>query len=461
MVVLLMKNHAFAPILIALPILSLVGCAGPVRKTRSARSATDAANATASTTPPTGDAAELGVRVARWRAWEPKGLSRRTVQFPDIFMSAEIESKAEPKVSCEKLESGSLVCNVGVDLGPDDDGDANGFSCTAVVSRIPLPFGLLFKQTLAGRTIEEVPIVEVENLPKDITASRVVVPSYGERDQSTAFATTKVAVAYGPGYTLTCEDNGAGGSAAFRRISSRFFTSAAFSKMPPAPMLRAAFKQRRGESVRGFSLATVHKEEDGYWESHQSFYLETNGKSWSVFDGQQIVERDAKGAVESMRHTRWFDGGAPVVVSAKPGESGKIRVKVEGPGKSESIEMTPKAPVSTELWEAPALRKVSSAAGGSHKYAFPSISADGEPTLHYAALSRAKVGVVLEEIDHGTKKKKTSAEEEHVEKNEISVDERGFSTKQVSAENVYERLFLTGELPARSGAKAPARKKAP
>ncbi len=446
------KLQPLMPFALVLPVLSLVGCGSPSK--HGLKTPTGAPAGAAAPTP-----AEGAARVARWRAWEPKGLSRRPVAFPDISMSADVEAKTEPKVGCQKLQNGSLLCSVQIDLGRDDEGEAKGFTCTAFIDRAPLPFGVLLKRTLAGRTIEEVPLIELESLPKDVTSSRVVVPSYGEQEQSTLFGTTKVAAAYGPGFTLACEDNSAGGSAAFRRISSRFFASASFSKMPPAPMLRAAFKQRRGDSIRGFALAAIQKEDDGYLESHQSFSLETNGKSWSVVDSQKVVERDAKGTVESMRDTRWFDGDAQIVLSAKPSESGKIRVKIEGGGKSESIELTPKAPLSTELWEAPALRKVSSAAGASHRYGFPSISADGEPTLVYAALSRAKAGVIFEEIDRAKKKKST--EEEHIEKNEISVDARGFSTKQVSAENVYERLFLTGDLPVAGAAKGSPRRRAP
>jgi hypothetical protein len=173
-------------------------------------------------------------------------------------------------------------------------------------------------------------------------------------------------------------------------------------------------------------------------------------------DTQRLVERDAKGAVNSIRIVQWTNGESPTVLSAKPGESGKMRLKLEDGQKSDSLEITPQAPLSTELWDAPALLRVSSGAAQAHRYAFLSVNADGEPTIEYFVLTRAKSGVLIGEVDRGGKKKNRAASPESVEKNEISIDDRGFVTKVVSADTISERILLEGDVPARSTAKAGA-----
>lgn len=406
------------------------------------------------------DPAERAAKITKWRAWEPKSLKKHRVEFADAGMSAELESVAAPKVECQKLGTGGMLCGAQVDLGTDDEGEKKELTCSVLVDKTPLPFGVLFKRTLGGRTIEEVPKLEIESTPHG-AAARIVVPSNLDEEERTIFGTTKIAVAYGSGYTLACEDNNAGASAAFKRLASGFFGSASFRKPVTTPLLRTAFKHRRGDALRGFSVATILKEDEGYSETYSSFHFETDGKTWHVMDMQKLVERDAKGAIDSIRTVHWREGGSPAVLSAKPGESGKMRLKLEDGQKSDSLEITPQAPLSTELWEAPALLKVSSGAAQAHRYGFLSVNADGEPTIAYSALSRAKSGVLLEEVDHGGKKKKGAASPESVEKNEISLDDRGFSTKQVSADTIYERIFLEGDLPARPAAKARAGRRTP
>jgi hypothetical protein len=406
------------------------------------------------------DPAERAAKIARWRAWEPKSLAKHRIDLADAGMSAELESASAPKVECQKLASGGMLCGAQIDLGTDDEGERKELTCSVLVDKTPLPFGVFFKRTLAGRTIEEVPKLEVEPTPNG-AAARIVVPSNLDEEERTVFGTTKIAVAYGSGYSLACEDNNAGASAAFERISSAFFASASFRKPVTTALLRTAFRHRRGDALRGFSVASIVKEDEGYSETYSSFYFETDGKTWHVMDMQKLVERDAKGAVDSIRTVHWREGGSPAVLSAKPGESGKMRLKLEDGQKSESLEITPLAPLSTELWEAPALLRVSSGAAQAHRYGFLSVNADGEPTIAYSALSRAKSGVLVEEVDHGGKKKNTGASPESIEKNEISIDERGFSTKQVSADTIYERIFLEGDLPARNAAKARSGRRAP
>lgn len=406
------------------------------------------------------DPAEGLAKIARWRAWEPKQLQGRKIQFADLGMIAEVESAAEPEIGCQKLKTGSVICSVKIDLGKDDEGEPKGFGCSALVDRTPLPLGVLFKRALGERTVEEAPPVEVEATAQG-TSARILVPSFEDHDGKTIFGTTKVAVTYGPGYSLTCEDNGAGGSAAFKRISTQFFASATFAKPAYAPLFRYAFKHRRGDSVLGFSFADVFKDEDGYSETHMSFSLEIEGKTWHVLDGQRFVERDGKGAVDSIRSVHWLEGQTPVVLSAKPGESGRMRIKLEAGDKHDSLELTPEAPLSTEVWEAPRLLSVSAGKAKTHRYGFLTVTDDGEPSIAYATLSRVKPGVVLEVIEDkaGGKKRKTSGDPPP--QNEISVDERGLATKQVSADAIYERILVKGELASPAASAKGSKRRAP
>ena len=173
-----------------------------------------------------------------------------------------------------------------------------------------------------------------------------------------------------------------------------------------------------------------------------------------MVDGQRVVERDEQGVVDAFRSTRWLNGTPPVILTAKPGEGGRMRLKLEVGEKRDSLELTPEAPLSTELWEAPRLLGVSSGKVKTHRYGFPSVSEDGEPTLAYATLTRAKQGVVVEEIERSSGGKKRKVGAETPVRNELAVDERGFTTKQVSPDAIFERVLLEGELAAPAAAKA-------
>lgn len=410
------------------------------------------------TTPATKtDPSEAIAKIARWRAWEPKELPKHRIQFADIGMTAELESATEPKITCQKLQSGSMLCAAEVDLGNDDDGEHKAFGCSALVDRTPLPLGVLFKRTLGERTVEEAPAVEIAT-NKQGTMARIIVPSFARQEDGSVFGTTKVAVTYGPGFSLACEDNNAGANAAFKRITEGFFASATFAKPASTPAFRYAFKRRRGDTLLGFSLSDVFKEEDGYYETHAFFDLEIEGNVWHIVDGQRFVDRDEKGAVDSLRSVRWFEGTSSVSLSAKPGESGKMRVKLESGDKRDALELTPEAPLSTEVWEASKLLAVSTGKAKSHRYGFLSITSDGEPTIAYANLTRAQQGVILEEIENKSGGKKRKSDAEAPERNEISVDERGFATKQVSPDTILERILVEGELPAPAAATGPRRR---
>ncbi len=295
-----------------------------------------------------------------------------------------------------------------------------------------------FRGTLRDRTLEE---------------ARIIVPSFVANDGATLVGTTKVALAYGPGYTLGCEDNGAGASAAFERITSEFFASASFGERAITPLFRHAFKHRRGDTLLGFVLASVFKEEDGYFETHTSFELEIAGKTWQIRDSQRFVERDEKGELDSFRWTRWQQGIPPLVVIAQPNESGRMRINLEAGGKHGSLELAPEAPLSTELGEAPKLVALSSGKTTVHRYGFPTISPDGEPTVAYSTLTRVKPGLLVEEIESKAAGRERKPGVEPAARNEISIDERGFSTKQVSSSSIFERILVQGELVVPAAAK--------
>jgi hypothetical protein len=60
----------------------------------------------------------------------------------------------------------------------------------------------------------------------------------------------------------------------------------------------------------------------------------------------------------------------PAALSAKPSEYKKFRLKWEAGAQTTGLESTPKAPLNTELWAVPELRKVASGAAKSYRYAF-------------------------------------------------------------------------------------------
>jgi hypothetical protein len=137
---------------------------------------------------------------------------------------------------------------------------------------------------------------------------------------------------------------------------------------------------------------------------------------------------------------------------AKLTEGGKLRLKATVGNKSDSLEVTPKEPLSSELWLAPALLRLSKGDATSVKYSTLDLNEDGEPALAYTALTRKTPGVLLEEY---TSARKGAAEAARVRgQDELVLDDQGFVKKQVSTGDVMELLYKFGQLPAEALAKA-------
>ena len=386
-------------------------------------------------------------KIQRIRHWEASQLKMFHVELPDGVMSADVEAKAPPKVECKTLDDGNRSCGIALDLGKDDEGDPRTMECAATWNTIPLPFGVMVRAALGKFGLDEPPRVSIAWAAGSDggLVARFNANASFETPENTIVGTAKFAARYTPGHTLFCTDTTGGAEATMLRLTNQLFDSAKVKGLADGVVIQEATKERRGDAPTGFRFSFIRKAEDGgFTEVSSSFRVKSTDEHWDVMDYLRAATRDQKGTVESLRQVYWVNPKHTLVLSAKPGEQGRLRIKLESNGKSDAIEVTPQAPLSTELWESPSLLRVGSGGSPRHRYAFLAVSDDGEPTLAYANLTRIRDGLVQEEVEvHGKKSKNA----EKSQKNELSLDDRGFVLKQVSSDSVDERIHFSGALP--------------
>ncbi len=360
----------------------------------------------------------------------------------DGLATASLEAKTPPKPTCEN-EGEELGCTFEADLGKDSDGDGVNIVCR--VSTAFTPFGPMLKELQGESRLIEVPEFVVEELGQGV-AARFMANTARKTESGAAIGTLKFATLYARGYMTTCADASPGGRKTFERIVGAYFKSLTFSENPRLPAVFSfAYKQRKGDHVEGFRYGFVSKRIDpqkGFAELHTSFQLETDGKTWTVVDSGEQVLRDDNGALESVRDMYWADGKGPLMLSAKPSEDGRFRLKSEIGPTSDSLELTPKVPLGTELWSAAALLQLSS--GKLQQWQYAGLTMDeGDPSLHYVTLTRLSSGVLLEQVEDHNTKDSTPTEA----KDELYLNEQGIVTKEVTSDNVIELVHLWGMLP--------------
>jgi hypothetical protein len=169
-------------------------------------------------------------------------------------------------------------------------------------------------------------------------------------------------------------------------------------------------------------------------------------------DSSLLVTRDAAGNVDLYRHAiSGGNGETHAVLTAKPGEDRKFRLKVERGDKSDALESTPKAPLTTELWSASEFAKVAKGTRPSYRYATLGLDDSGEPEFKYVSITRSSANVLLEEEESA---KKNDTDLAGALKDELHVNGDGSVAKVVCTDAVSQRLFAWGKLPDATGAAA-------
>jgi hypothetical protein len=396
--------------------------------------------------------AERTEKLKKWRAREMAPAGIKSVVLLDGLASGELESKTELRPECKKTSADGAQCTVKADLGKDEEGDAADVFCD--VTTDAQAFGVLLHTLLGKSRLDEVPELEVAPMGEGITAW-FVSDTRRKDDSKTVFGTVKLAALYAHGYVGLCFDMSSGGRQTFKRTAGHFFESLRFKDNPKSNAL-FAYGQREqvGDRTTGFRYAVLSKRaepDEGYLEMSTHFVLDTDGKTWKVTDSVRVVVRDDKGGIDKMTDLFWFSGKGPFTLSAKPSEDRKFRLKFDDGRKSSGLESTPKAPLNTELWALPELRRVASGAAPSYRYAFLDLL-DTDPAFHYVTLTRTAPGVLLEEQEPLTAPGKKSAAGEN-SKDELHVDSHGFVIKEVTTHSVSELIHTWGELPALLGGK--------
>lgn len=371
----------------------------------------------------------------------------------DLFgglATGEYESTGPAAPECTKDADEDQSCSLKLGMGEDEDGEP--FDIVCFVDTTPRgPFGTVVAHRLDGMGLAEPPKVAVRKVGEGIAVDWVANTQGQTAEGATLVGTAKIATLFSQGYSATCSDTRAGGRATFRRVVGDFFASLRFAPNPKRPTQAAlGWDVRRGDRSSGFRYALVEKRMDGKpgtAEMHFSYAMESDGKTWKSIDGNLVVLRDPNGKVDLYRNAASaHDGTKLAVLSAKPAEDGKFRLKSERAGKSDAIESTPRAPLTTELWAASELSKVAKGKASSYRYATLGFDDAGDPKFSYITLSRSAPGVLLEEEED----KKAKGDLKGSLKDELYLAADGTVTKEVATSFVSERIYSFGKLPGAS-----------
>lgn len=387
-------------------------------------------------------------KIARWMARETPELPPRKVSLLGGLIEGTIEGEGPPKMECDP--TGTETCVMQTSLGKDSEGDPVSILCSA--SADTPNFGYVIRKALDGAGLVEMPAIAAGPAGKGF-AIAFVANSRKADETGTRIGTTKVAALYSQNYAVACFDVGSGNRKTFARIIDKYFESLAFKPHPKRPALLAQGRiVRQGDQIMGMRYSYIEKRGDdkpGTDETSRAFVLETDGSSWNHIDHSSSVLRDAGGGTERTIAVFSANGQALVALTSKPAEdAGKLRLKAEVGGKTESIELSPKEQLSTEIWSAPQLLRVSRGERSTHKYGTLDINEDREPAFAYATVTKKAAGTLEETIQNAREPKGDAGPE----KNELQLDDEGFVKKQVSDKAIIELAYKWGALPKEASA---------
>ena len=393
---------------------------------------------------------DAAAELSRLMGRESGTFAKHRLQLFGGLVTGEYEASEASKIECTPDGSeGDASCEVRLALGQDSDGDPNDILC--LIDTTPRgPFGTVIANRLQGGGLIETPKLTVTKIG-DGASVELVANWLKQAEDVNTVGTLKVATYFSQGYSATCSDIRPGGRKTFDRIVGELFRSMKFAPNPKRPAyLTTAYDFRQGDRSTGFRYSLVEKRIGGKAGSAEldfGFHLKTDGKTWQTMDSSLLVTRDAAGKVELYRHA--LSGGAgsgqtEAVLTAKPSEDRKFRLKVERGDKSDALESTPKAPLTTELWSAAEFAKVAKGVRPSYRYAVLGLDDSGEPAFKYLSITRSSASVLLEEEESAKKNDKDLA---GALKDELHVSSDGSVAKEVGTESVSQRLFYWGKLP--------------
>ncbi len=393
---------------------------------------------------------DAAAELSRLMGRESGTFAKHRLQLFGGLVTGEYEASEASKIECTPDGSeGDASCEVRLALGQDSDGDPNDILC--LIDTTPRgPFGTVIANRLQGGGLIETPKLTVTKIG-DGASVELVANWLKQAEDVNTVGTLKVATYFSQGYSATCSDVRPGGRKTFDRIVGELFRSMKIAPNPKRPAyLTTAYDFRQGDRSTGFRYSLVEKRIGGKAGSAEldfGFHLKTDGKTWQTMDSSLLVTRDAAGKVELYRHA--LSGGAgsgqtEAVLTAKPSEDRKFRLKVERGDKSDALESTPKAPLTTELWSAAEFAKVAKGVRPSYRYAILGLDDSGEPAFKYLSITRSSASVLLEEEESAKKNDKDLA---GALKDELHVSSDGSVAKEVGTESVSQRLFYWGKLP--------------
>jgi len=405
----------------ALLLLGAVGCKGA-----SARQANDASSDQTARE-----------KIARMMAREQGPFAQHEVSLFDGRIEGEVESKSKPRVECEQVDD-TERCTVTLDMGVSETGKPSAIACVATNGH--QPFGQQIHALAPGVKVFGRPEFDARKEPQGLSGHFSFDGVTNEKGQPTLMS-LKVSSLYSGVYTFTCLDLQPGGKQTFARVVRELFASLSFGDPPEfAGQHSLGYVKRQGDEATGFRFVHVGAVDGEQVQSSLYFNLKRTKEQWQTVDRDVFTLRSAGGELTKYQSRNWLHGLGPVVITAKPAEDGKLRIKVDNGNKSDALEITPRAAVSTEERMAPQLASLRSRTGRPTRYGFPALDADGDPTLLYSVLEHHEPGIVYERVVSHADFNQGSRDEP----SELHVDEHGVVTRQVNADEIIELVHRRG-----------------
>lgn len=415
-----MKRTALTSLLL----LGAFGC-----KAQSAHSSHDGASDT-----------ELTARekVARMMAREQGPYGKHELSLFDGRIEGRAESTTKPRIECEN-EDDQQTCTVTLDMGTSETGKPSAIVC--VVSTGLQPFGQQIHHVAREPKALAQPTFDAREEPYGLSGHFAVDALVEEEGQPTLMS-LKLSTLYSHAQTFTCLDLQPGGKETFKRVVGDLFASLTFED--PAGYTQKhslGYVKRQGNEAKGFRFVQVGQVDDETVQTSLYFTLEQSKEQWQTLDRDVFTLRDRGGDLSKYQARHWMHSLGPVVITAKPSEGGKLRIKVENGNKSNALEMTPRADISTEERMAPELMALARRRGKTTRYGIPGLDEDGDPTLFYSVLEHHEPGIVHERVvSHADFNKKTDEAP-----SELHVDAYGVVTRQVDADHIIELVHREGQ----------------
>jgi hypothetical protein len=237
-----------------------------------------------------------------------------------------------------------------------------------------------------------------------------------------AFYTFKVAVLYARGNVAMCSDHTVGLRGRFRDASKKLFSSLRFTPNPSSRVTFAAgYRDQENGALSGFHVVTTVKTAEGSTETSTYFQRRPN-KFLSMGDHSHITFRNLTG-----EHIREVAISGDSRMDIRSINKNLVSVTLHRDGKDSDWKIPAPVELNTEVGMANTIAELISSNRQEAKYGNV-IQDNLEPKIQIVTLTRLTVTTLREEFDNFS--------------NELTIDSKGYVSREVSADSTSDRIAV-------------------